>query len=94
VVAPIIRFDVSWKLAAKPHSKKRRLDKSIRDLIAVDIQHDGPRELSLHLTLTPRDIELGWLANDFDVFDPRWGKNKIKNHTREKPPWPWEETMQ
>jgi hypothetical protein len=76
--APIIHFDVSWKLAAKPHPKKRRLDKSTRDLIAVDIQHYGLRELSFHLN--PQDIELlGWQANDFDVFESRWGKNKIKN---------------
>jgi hypothetical protein len=52
--APMIHFDVSWKLATKPHPKNRSLDKSTRELIALDIQDYGLRELSLHLTQPPR----------------------------------------
>jgi hypothetical protein len=87
--APIIHFDVSCKLAAKPHPKKRRLDKSTRDLIAVDIQHYGLRELSLHLK--PHDIELGWLANDLMCLTHVGEKTKSRT-TRGKPPW--EERME
>jgi hypothetical protein len=89
----MIDFDVSWNLATKPHPKKRRLDKSTRDLIAVDTQHivNTTACANFPFTSTPKTLNLGGWLMALMCLTHVGAKTKSRT-TRGRPPW--EETME
>jgi hypothetical protein len=72
----LVHMEVYILPATKPHPTKTKIQRENLSEMSIEVQHHNLRGLSAHIT--PESLAVGWNAQGFKCYNPRWGQFKIK----------------